>query len=110
MIFFCFSNNSGFGVFLVLPETTLPDGLETSGRRAYRYFLHIFRLFDFLRFGWFFFFCFSKKIVFLGIFGPAYCGIGATNRIGREMLCLPAFFVSKQIINDRRIFVNSSFF
>ena len=25
----------------------------------------------------------------LGILGPPYCGIGATIRIGREMLCLP---------------------
>ena len=34
--FFRFSKKSGFWVFLVHPETTLPDGLETSGRRAYR--------------------------------------------------------------------------
>ena len=27
--------------------------------------------------------------MFLGILGPPYCGIGATIRIGREMLCLP---------------------
>ena len=32
---------------------------------------------------------FFKKIGFLGILGPPYCGIGATIRIGREMLCLP---------------------
>ena len=25
----------------------------------------------------------------MGILGPPYCGIGATIRIGREMLCLP---------------------
>ena len=31
----------------------------------------------------------KKKIVFLGILVPPYCGIGATIRIGREMLCLP---------------------
>ena len=31
----------------------------------------------------------KKKIRFLGILGPPYCGISATNRIGREMLCLP---------------------
>ena len=31
---------------------------------------------------------FLKKWV-LGILGPPYCGIGATIRIGREMLCLP---------------------
>ena len=31
----------------------------------------------------------------LGILGPSYCGIGATIRIGREMLCLPyaGFFI-----------------
>ena len=28
-------------------------------------------------------------IGFLGILGTPYCGIGATIRIGREMLCLP---------------------
>ena len=39
---------------------------------------------------------FFKKIGFLGILGPPYCGIGATIRIGREMLCLPyaGFFYS----------------
>ena len=31
---------------------------------------------------------FKKKIGFLGIFDPPYCGT-ATIRIGREMLCLP---------------------
>ena len=30
-----------------------------------------------------------KKIEFLGILGPPYRGVGATIRIGREMLCLP---------------------
>ena len=31
-----------------------------------------------------------------GILGPPYCGIGATIRIGREILCLPyaGFFLS----------------
>ena len=35
--FFRFSKKNGFGVFIVqqnIVETTLPDGLETSGRRA----------------------------------------------------------------------------
>ena len=31
----------------------------------------------------------KKKIGFLGILCPPYCGIGATIRIVREMLCLP---------------------
>ena len=44
-------------------------------------------LFEFLRFGEFF--QFFKKFGFLAILGPPYCGIGATIRIGREMLCLP---------------------
>ena len=30
-----------------------------------------------------------KKIRFWGILGPPYYGIGATIRIGREILCLP---------------------
>ena len=44
-------------------------------------------VFEFLRFG--LFFPFFKKIGFLGILGPLYCGIGATIRISQEMLCLP---------------------
>ena len=32
-------------------ETTLSDGLETSGRRVYRQYWHISRRFEFLRFG-----------------------------------------------------------
>ena len=43
------------------------------------------------------FFLFFKKIGFLGILGPPSYGIGATIRIGREMLCLPYagfFFVN----------------
>ena len=41
----------------------------------------------------------KKKYVFLGILGPPYCGIGATIRIGREMLCLPyAGFLSRDPI------------
>ena len=34
------------------------------------------------------FFRFFKKFGFSAIPGPPYCGIGATIRIGREMLCL----------------------
>ena len=43
------------------------------------------------------FFLFFKKIRFLAILGPPYRGIGATIRIGREMLCLPyaGFFLSQ---------------
>ena len=39
MIFLFFQKTSGFGVFFVqqnMVETTLPDGLEISGRMAYR--------------------------------------------------------------------------
>ena len=39
-------------------------------------------VFEFLRF-------FSQQIMFLAILAPPYCGISATIRIGREMLCLP---------------------
>ena len=35
------------------------------------------------------FFPFFKKIWFSAILGPSYCGIGATIRIGQEMLCIP---------------------
>ena len=42
------------------------------------------------------FFPFFKKIGFLGILDPPYCGISATIRIGREMLSLPyaVFFLN----------------
>ena len=42
---------------------------------------------------------FFKKIGFWGILDPPYCGIGATIRIGREMLCLPyaGFFLLPRI-------------
>ena len=42
------------------------------------------------------FFRFSKTFGFSAILGPPYCGIGATIRIGREMLCIPyaVFFSS----------------
>ena len=46
--------------------------------------LDVFEFARFLRF-----FPFKKKCWFSGILGPPYCGIGATIRIGREMLCLP---------------------
>ena len=46
------------------------------------------------------FFRFSKKNGVWGILGPPSYGIGATIRIGREMLCLPyaVFFVYYQLI------------
>ena len=34
-------------------------------------------------------FSIKKKNKFFGVLGPPYSGIGATIRIGREMLCLP---------------------
>ena len=61
--FSIFSNNSGFGVLLVHPENTLPNGLDTSGRRAYRQFWHTSRLFESLQFRWFF--RISKKMGFV---------------------------------------------
>jgi hypothetical protein len=69
-------------------KTTLPDGWETSGRRVYRSFLHISTHFWVFAF-WMIFFPFKKKLGFLAILGPPYRGIGATIRIGQEMLCLP---------------------
>ena len=44
------------------------------------------------------FFMFFKKFGLLGILGPPYCGIGATIRIGREMLYLPYEVFFKRII------------
>ena len=38
----------------------------------------------------------------LGILGPPYCGIGATIRIGREILCLPyAGFLDQNIAIEK---------
>ena len=107
MIFFRFSNNLGFGVFLVHPETTLPDGLETSGWRAYRLICHISRrfwVFEFLMI----FYVFQKNrvlgyswstLLWYRCYYPHWSGdalspvcwifcIGVTIRIGREILCL----------------------
>ena len=60
--FFRFSKKSGFGVFLVHPETTLPDGLETSGWRAYHKFWYISRRFWVFAF-WMIFSVFQKNRV-----------------------------------------------
>ena len=60
--FFRFSKKSGFWVFLVHPETTLPDGLETFGRREYREFWHTSRRFWLFAF-WMIFFVFLKNRV-----------------------------------------------
>ena len=50
------------------------------------------------------FFLFFRKIGFLGILGPPYCGIGATIRIGREMLCLPyAGFFTRELFSFIRV-------
>ena len=56
-----------------------------EGRIAY--FGIFLDVFEFLRFEWFF--SVKKKKRFLGILGPPYYGIGATIRIGPEMLFLP---------------------
>ena len=44
-----------------------------------------------------------KKIEFWGILGPPSYGIGATIRIGREMLCLPyagVLFEKKKLLHE----------
>ena len=46
-------------------ETSLPDGLETSGRRGIAHFVISLDFLSFCVFNVFFFFTFSKKIVFL---------------------------------------------
>ena len=49
---------------------------------------------------------YQKKTLFLGILGPPYCVIGATIRIGREMLCLPyAGFLIVTLYNNKYLFV-----
>ena len=85
---FLFFKKSGFLVFLVHLETTLPDGLETSGEGRIANFGIFLEVFEFLGFVMIFF-RFSKKNGFWGILGPPSYGIGATIRIGRELLCLP---------------------
>ena len=80
----------GFGVFFVqqkMVETTLPEGLETSGQRHFANFVIFLHVSEFLRFWWFF--SVFQKIRFLGILGPPSYGIGATISIRWEMLCLP---------------------
>ena len=44
----------------------------------------------------------------MGILGPPYCGIGATIRIGRDMLCLPyeGFFLFEKV----KSFLRDNFF
>ena len=76
-------------------ETTLPNGLEPLVQG------HIVNFGIFLNFltfcNWDDSFRFSKKLG-LDILGPTYCGISATIRIGREMLCLPyAGFFTRDI-------------
>ena len=75
--FFPFFKNFGFWVLLVHPETMLPLAY-------FEMFLRFGVLQDFFRF--------SKK--------SGFHGIGATIRIGREMLCLPyaGFFLCKIIL------------
>ena len=52
-----------------------------------------------------------QKIGLLGILGPPYCGIGATIRIGREMLCLPYagfFYYGFQLVPNQEQIVQAS--
>jgi hypothetical protein len=51
MIFFRFSEKSGFWVFLVHPETTLPNGLETLVNWRITNFGIFLDVVEFLRFG-----------------------------------------------------------
>ena len=62
---------------------------------------------EFLRFGYFL--PFFKKIGFWGILGPPSYGIGATIRIGQEMLCLPyAGFLPSQTTNDCTEYISAA--
>ena len=87
MIFSVFQKYWVFGYFWSTRKPRLPMDKRplVEGRIAnFGIFLDVF---EFLCFGYFF--PFFKKFWFLGILGPPYCSIGATIRIGREMLCLP---------------------
>ena len=57
----------------------------------------ILNVFEFLGLGWLFP-CF-KKIEFLGILGPPYCGIGATIRIGIFSITLNIFDIMPHIFS-----------
>ena len=54
-----------------ITETPLPGGLETSGRRAYRYYWHTSRYLGFLPFQWFL--AILNIFQVFGICKPAYC-------------------------------------
>ena len=77
---------------IFVADFALQNMVETLLPANFGIFLDVF---EFLRFGWVF--PFFKKIGFRGILGPPSYGIGATIRIGREMLCLPyaGFFANK---------------
>ena len=64
-------------------KTKRPDGFLK--RYIANFVISHFWVFDF----WDDFFSFTKKKGFLGFLCPPYRGIGATIRIGQEMLCLP---------------------
>ena len=97
MIFSVFQKNWAFGYSWSTRKPRFPMDKRplVEGRIAnFGIFLDVF---EFLHFGWFF--PFFKKIGFWGILGPLSYGIGATIRIGREMLCLPyaGFFFTKTL-------------
>ena len=73
-------------------ETTLPDGLETSGRRAYRLFWHISRRFWVFAF-WMIFLVFQKKLV-LGILGSpgSHTSQWITDFWSKGVLLILAYF------------------
>ena len=50
-------------------------------------------------------FPFFKKIGFWGIVGTPYCGIGATIRMGPELLCLPCAGFFGYVLLHRLIFL-----
>ena len=76
-------------------ETTLPDGLETSGRRAYRKFQHISR--HFIVFAFLMIFRFFKKIGFwVFLVHPTVVSVLLSASIERCFVsCMQDFFQKK---------------
>ena len=86
MIFSVFQKNRVFGYSWSNRKPRFPMDYRPLGKGHIANFGIFLDVFEFLRVGWFF--PFFKKFWFLGILGSPYCGIGATIRIGRGMLCL----------------------
>ena len=87
MIFRVFQKNMVFGYSWSTRKPRFPMDYRPLVEGSIANFGIFLDVFEFLRFGWVF--LFFKKIGIWGILGPPSYGIGATIRIGYEMLGLP---------------------